>query len=192
MKINWSYAAAVTALAALIWYYTRKWSLLNWLRGGRPKLPKPQPGAAAIVPIPGHPEGIHIFTDEQKEAMIAKVRMVCIRCGGVVQEQHKPFAMLQRVGPFCDGCYDIRRSHLASSSMWPDPLPEKDWAEWRMFTVDFDYEKKFYDVLLPDGKIVEQCWPNSGLMNAINSGTRYGPRDNIKVRLSHRHPMDDD
>lgn len=65
---------------------------------------------------------------------------------------------------------------------------------WQPFTEDFDYEKKFYDVQLPDGTVIEQCYPNSGVLNAINGSPGkavYTHKDNIKVRLSLRHPMDD-
>jgi hypothetical protein len=82
------------------------------------------------------------------------------------------------------------------SAYWhaePDSGPIYCGYEWEPFTKDFDYWKKFYDVMLPDGTIVEQCWPNAGWMNAINGdGRKWGPEDNIKVRLSLKHPMDDE
>lgn len=67
---------------------------------------------------------------------------------------------------------------------------------WHDFTADFDYDKKFYDVQLQDGTIVEKCWPNAGGMNeSMNpdavADRRFMPKDNVKVRLSLRHPMDD-
>lgn len=36
-----------------------------------------------------------------------------------------------------------------------------DWQEWAG-----DYDKRMYDVLLPDGTIIEQCWPNAGEFHA--------------------------
>lgn len=67
---------------------------------------------------------------------------------------------------------------------------------WHDFTENFDYAKKFYDVQLPDGTVIEQCWPNAGGMNeSMNPNAvkdrRFMPKDNVKVRLSLRHPMDD-
>ncbi len=189
--MKWHIYLPVGALVTLIWFYLIRWSYRMWISEHRAPIPKPRPGADNIHP-PINYEGVQFYTDAEKEDMIAKARMVCIRCGHIVQELHRRFAMFKGVGPFCDKCYEIRRSASVSNSLWPDPLPEKDWAEWQPFTEDFDYEKKFYDVLLPNGTIVEQCWPNSGIMNAIMTKGRYYPKDNVKVRISHRHPMDDE
>lgn len=191
MKWHLPYTIAISTLIAVLWYYLVRWSLRMWFTEHRAAIPKPPPGADHIHP-PHNYEGVQFYSDAEKEALIAKARMECIRCGKVVEQQHRQFAMLKGTGPFCDKCYDIRRSFTVSPVLYPDPLPEKDWAEWRQFTEDFDYEKKFYDVLLPTGEIVEQCWPNSGIMNEINQGRgKFRPQDNIKVRISHRHPMDD-
>ena len=61
---------------------------------------------------------------------------------------------------------------------------------------DGDYEKEFYDVLLPSGEIVKWCYPNAGKMIDVHNkpGTEqreWTPEDNIKVKLSPNHPLDD-
>lgn len=66
-----------------------------------------------------------------------------------------------------------------------------DRLEWKPFTKDFDYVKKFYDVKLSDGTIVEQCWPNSGFLNEMSGCRIFDHKDSVSVRLSLRHPMDD-
>jgi hypothetical protein len=50
-------------------------------------------------------------------------------------------------------------------SKWPRP--------WRKYTGS--YQKIEYDVLLKNGKIIPNCWPNAGKLNATDgSGRRYG------------------
>ncbi len=50
---------------------------------------------------------------------------------------------------------------------------------------DGDYDKVFYDVLLPDGKTIEHCWPNAGKMCETRSPFRqWLPTDRICVRVS--------
>lgn len=50
----------------------------------------------------------------------------------------------------------------------------KDIPDWKPF--DGEYDKKGYDVLLPDGTEVLWCWPNAGFMNATDgSGRMWGP-----------------
>lgn len=41
----------------------------------------------------------------------------------------------------------------------------------------WDYEKEFYDILLPDGTIIGECWPNAWFMIDINNSnnTKYWP-----------------
>lgn len=64
-------------------------------------------------------------------------------------------------------------------------------AEWVEFTEDLDYDKVFYDVLLPTGEIVEMCWPNNGFMNAYNNNgqKKWSGKDGVKVRPSLNHPF---
>ena len=65
-------------------------------------------------------------------------------------------------------------------------------SNWEDFTPEYDYEKKFYDVLLPSGEIVEGCWPNAGYMNGVmQRNGKWSGTDGVKVRLSLKHPMDD-
>lgn len=74
-----------------------------------------------------------------------------------------------------------------SMHTWPSPMV------WVPLTKDFDYEKQFYDVLLPSGVVVKHCWPNAGYLCDINgSGLKFGPEDNIKIRPSPDHPEDAD
>jgi hypothetical protein len=55
--------------------------------------------------------------------------------------------------------------------------------EFIEFNSEFDYEKDFYEVLLPDGTIVPQCWPNDGKMNATDcSGRSWDWNSGVKVR----------
>lgn len=65
--------------------------------------------------------------------------------------------------------------------------------EWQPFTENFDYLKEFYDVMLPDGTVLNHFWPNAGKMNAMHGAPQkqYTHLDNIKVRLSPDHPEDD-
>ena len=54
---------------------------------------------------------------------------------------------------------------------------------WDIFTADYDYEKELYQVLLPDGTILENCWPNAGMMHCSDTGKIFKHTDNIKVRI---------
>ena len=63
-----------------------------------------------------------------------------------------------------------------------------DFVPW-----DGEYEKEFYDVLLPSGEVVKHCWPNAGFMNDIMGNgpqRQWSPKDGVKVRPSPDHPMD--
>ena len=60
---------------------------------------------------------------------------------------------------------------------------------WQPFTRDYDYDKEFYDVLLPDGTIVKHCWPNAGMMCAIAPQRQWTTDDGIQVRLSPDSPL---
>jgi hypothetical protein len=51
-------------------------------------------------------------------------------------------------------------------------------AKWKPFTEN--YEKWSYEVLLPDGTMLKNGWPNAGKMHA--GGKVYLPSDDIKVR----------
>lgn len=62
--------------------------------------------------------------------------------------------------------------------------------DWEEFTEDYDYIKKFYDVLLPSGQIIKHCWPNAGKMIATDTtGRIWSVEDNIKVKLSKDRPF---
>ena len=57
---------------------------------------------------------------------------------------------------------------------------------WEPFTDDYDYDKAPYEVLMRDGSAV-QCWPNAGLMNALDgSGRMWGPDEHVLVRRCER------
>lgn len=64
------------------------------------------------------------------------------------------------------------------------------------YIVDFkpwsgEYNKQYYDVLLPDGEIVANCWPNAGQMMAMDgSGRKWSPGDNTLVRESIKLPWE--
>lgn len=49
-------------------------------------------------------------------------------------------------------------------------MSDNDFKPWDG-TKDY-YEKRFYDVRLPDGTIVEKCWPNAGRMVATDGSGR--------------------
>lgn len=53
------------------------------------------------------------------------------------------------------------------------------------FTIwDGQYDKTWYDVLLPDGSVVERCWPNAGKMVATDGSGREWEPGPIAVRVS--------
>jgi hypothetical protein len=59
--------------------------------------------------------------------------------------------------------------------MWPRPF--RPWTGL--------YQKIEYDVMLPDGTIVPNCWPNAGFMNAVDGTNRkWSVTSNIKIRRS--------
>lgn len=66
------------------------------------------------------------------------------------------------------------------------PAPDHCRVGWEAFTGE--YQKRTYDVLLPDGEVVRWCWPNAGYMNEAypsnHKGRRWGIEDGIKVRYS--------
>lgn len=63
-------------------------------------------------------------------------------------------------------------------------MPVSDWKPW-----DGSYEKEWHDVMLPDGEVVEHCWPNAGVMCASDgTGRMWTHHDNIRVRTG-RHPF---
>lgn len=51
-------------------------------------------------------------------------------------------------------------------------------AQWHKFTGR--YTKRFYQVKLPSGEIVSNCWPNAGVIHV--NGVRYTPDDDIQIR----------
>lgn len=54
---------------------------------------------------------------------------------------------------------------------------------------DGEYNKQFYDVLLPNGDILKACWPNAGKMVSMDgSGRMWSVDDRIQVRKAN-HPL---
>lgn len=53
-------------------------------------------------------------------------------------------------------------------------------GQWKDF--DGEYSKQFYDVMLPDGKMHFQQWPNAG--GFMIDGVMYTENDNIRIRRS--------
>lgn len=61
--------------------------------------------------------------------------------------------------------------------------------------IKFDgrYEKLFYDVLTPDGQIIERCWPNGGFISATSGkNQKWGPgecriRPTLRGESRYRH-----
>ena len=93
---------------------------------------------------------------------------------------------------FCDACIfdEAKRQQSLAAMPCSVAAPQSDWQD---FTPEYDYVKKFYDVLLPSGEIVEGCWPNAGYMNGImQRNGKWSGTDGVKVRLSLKHPMDDE
>lgn len=84
----------------------------------------------------------------------------------------------------------------------PEEIAEFD---WQPFDAKFDYWKAFYDVKLPDGRIIKHCWPNADKMNPCHDRSNmtkaelaredkylwngWTRNDKIFVRLSKEHPM---
>jgi hypothetical protein len=44
---------------------------------------------------------------------------------------------------------------------------------WQLFTPDFDYEKEPYDVREYEGSEVVRCYPNGGMLHAMDGSDRY-------------------
>lgn len=65
--------------------------------------------------------------------------------------------------------------------------PDLDFVPW-----DGEYEKVFYDVLLPSGEVVEHCWPNAGKMDELKFPfRRWLVSEHICVRVSRQQgPLD--
>jgi hypothetical protein len=54
------------------------------------------------------------------------------------------------------------------------------------------YDKKWYDVKLPNGELIRHCWPNAGTMYSQDgSGRAWAVEGKIKVRRSATHPLGD-
>lgn len=60
-----------------------------------------------------------------------------------------------------------------------------DYFDWRTFNGN-NYIKSFYDVKLSDGKIIEFCQPNAGVMR--KGDLRFDESSGVKVRLSSTMP----
>lgn len=62
-------------------------------------------------------------------------------------------------------------------------------SEWQPFTGN--YEKQWYDVLLPDGEVVECCWPNAGHLHEMRGRSRqWDETSGVKFRPSTRDPWE--
>ena len=63
-----------------------------------------------------------------------------------------------------------------------------DKDEWRPWTGN-NYIKSWYDVMLPDGTVIEHFWPNAGNLNHYRGQYVFDEnRSDIKVRLSSIDP----
>lgn len=62
-----------------------------------------------------------------------------------------------------------------------------DYEEWCTWTGN-NYIKSHYDVLLPDGTVLEHCRPNAGVMFEHRGVREFRAEDNVKVRLSKTSP----
>lgn len=56
-------------------------------------------------------------------------------------------------------------------------------CEWIDFNDNFNYEKILYDVLLPSGEKISECWANNGYLNA-NDGRIFDTKFGAKVTPS--------
>lgn len=66
--------------------------------------------------------------------------------------------------------------------MWPRPF-----RVW-----NGNYQKIEYDVLLENGEIFKNCYPNAGFMNTIDgSNKKFSPDGKIKIRRA-EHPNFDE
>lgn len=63
--------------------------------------------------------------------------------------------------------------------------PGDDWATW-----SGDYDKEWYDVRLPDGTVIPHCWPNAGVMMAMDASGRSFRPGTVEARYSPTHPAD--
>jgi hypothetical protein len=76
----------------------------------------------------------------------------------------------------CDKCGEV---HVLSEGCYPqvdpDVYPTGYYAslkDWHVF--DSSYIKRFYDVKLPDGTIIHNCYPNGGIMNTTTQSESEG------------------
>ena len=80
---------------------------------------------------------------------------------------------------------------LWSRMKYPINEPHTTHKDWVPLVQGFDYDKKFYDVKLSDGTIIEHCWPNAGRFTPMDQTNRsIGPEHNVCVRWSRTHPCD--
>lgn len=82
--------------------------------------------------------------------------------------------------------FDTEKVQALEASGPQHPYSYHEWAKW---TGD-NYIKSYYDVLLPSGKIVKECWPNAGKLKS--GGYSFDAASNVKVRLSASSPFLDD
>lgn len=54
-----------------------------------------------------------------------------------------------------------------------------------------EYEKQFYDVRLPSGEIVKNCYPNAGFMNETGGAGRKWGEGEVEYRVSESQSWDD-
>jgi hypothetical protein len=57
--------------------------------------------------------------------------------------------------------------------------------EWKKY--EGDYEKEGYDIMLKDGTIIENCWPNARTFHALDGSGRV-VNDNLIVCIRKREP----
>jgi hypothetical protein len=64
--------------------------------------------------------------------------------------------------------------------MLAEAREELNWRPW-----DGEYAKMFYDVWVKGGDVVQQCWPNAGVMCAMDgSGRQWKPAPDVAIRKS--------
>lgn len=56
-------------------------------------------------------------------------------------------------------------------------------ADWVLFTPDFDYAKEPYDVRTSEGGEVVRCYPNAGMLHAMDGSDRYFYACQCEVRF---------
>lgn len=58
--------------------------------------------------------------------------------------------------------------------------------EWSQYDHYYGYDKAEYDIILFDGRVVFNCYPNAGIFNSFNLDTKgqYSESEVKQIRLS--------